>query len=126
MYLQIWNKYLPIIRILLKRSIASEQLLNLDTSDFKKVGASRKAGYKFNIQFSNGRVDNVISSSDIAKDLAYTLLQDKVVKELFIQNDYCINMNAKFQLGIKFIPKLALETETAFSDEVVAGEVIAL
>ena len=76
MYTQIWNKYLPVIRILMKRAAASEQQLNLNVSDFERTGATRKSGYKFNILFCNGRVDNVISDYPIAKDLAATLLQD--------------------------------------------------
>jgi hypothetical protein len=111
MYTQTWLKYLPIIKILLKRSVNGHQLLNLNTSDFEKLGATRKAGYKFNIQFSNGRVNNVISSSEMAKDLSSVLLEDKTVKELFTQNDYQVDMNAKFQLGIKFIPKAAAQPE---------------
>lgn len=105
MYTQIWSKYLPIIRILLKKSAANDQVLNLNITDFERAGLARKAGYKFNILFSNGRVDNIISTSELAKDLASELLQDAVVKELFARNDYQISMNAKFQLSIKFIAK---------------------
>ena len=36
MYTQIWNKYLPIIRILLKRSTGSDQTLNLNATDFER------------------------------------------------------------------------------------------
>jgi hypothetical protein len=113
MYIQTWNKYLPIIKILLKRSVTGEQSLSLNIPDFEKAGAGRKTGYKFNIQFSKGRVDNVISASPIAKDLATVLLQDKAVKELFIQNDYHVSMNTKFQLGIKLIPAQETEEEPA-------------
>jgi hypothetical protein len=113
MYTQIWNKYLPIIKILLKRSSSGDQVFDLNVSDFKKSGASRKAGYKFAIQFSKGRVDNVISTSEFAKDLAAVLLEDKFIKELFTQNDYHIAMNAKFQLSIKFISSAPVEVEEA-------------
>jgi hypothetical protein len=117
MYTQVWSKYLPILRILLKKSVAGEQLFNLNISDFEKLGAARKAGYKFNIHFSKGRVDNVISSSEMAKDLAATLLQDATIKDLFMANDYTISMNTKFQLTIKFIPRLSAEPVALVSDE---------
>jgi len=107
MYIQTWSKYLPIIKILLKRAANGDQSLNLNVGDFEKLGSTRKAGYKFNIHFSNGRVDNVISSSEMAKDLASVLLGDPKVKELFTLNDYHVNMNAKFHLAIKFISKSA-------------------
>ena len=102
MYTQIWNKYLPIIRILLKRSTTGDQLLNLNVTDFERAGAARKSGYKFAINFVNGRVDNIISASPLAKDLAAVLLEDAVVKDLFSRNDYDVTMNAKFHLGIKY------------------------
>ncbi len=113
MYTQIWNKYLPIIRILMKRATTGDQTLNMNLTDFERAGIARKSGYKFLIQLSNGRVDNVISSSELAKDLAATLLQDEVVKELCTRNDYHITMNAKYQLGIKFIACEHVQEEEA-------------
>lgn len=103
MHTQIWNKYLPIIKILLKRSASADQLLDLNLTDFERAGIARKSGYKFTIQFSNGRVDNVISSVPLAKDLANALLEDAAVKELLQKNDYQVSMNPKYQIGIKFV-----------------------
>jgi hypothetical protein len=97
----------------MKKSTAGDQTLNMNLIDFERAGVSRKSGYKFLIQFSNGRVDNVISSSELAKDLAATMLQDEVVKELCTRNDYHITMNAKYQLGIKFIACEHLQEEEA-------------
>jgi hypothetical protein len=105
MYTKIWDKYLPIIKILLKRAAGGDQVLNLNLTDFERAGIARKSGYKFTIQFSNGRVDNVISSVPLAKDLATALQEDPAVKSLLQQNDYHISMNPKYQLGIKFIPR---------------------
>lgn len=117
MYKQAWAKYLPVIKILLKRSVSGDQLLNMNIPDFEKLGA-RKAGYKFNIEFSKGRVENLINSSPIAKDLSALLFEDAAVKELFTQNEYHISMNSKFQLAIKYIPHLPLEEEVS-ADELV-------
>lgn len=121
MYTQTWNKYLPIIKILLKRSVNSPQTLNLNVGDFEKLGSTRKSGYKFSILFSNGRVDNVISSSQMAKELSVVLLEDKMVKDLFTQNDYKIDMNAKFQLSIQYTSK-ASQTESAMVGELAGQE----
>lgn len=111
MYTQIWNKYLPIIKILMKRSVNEDQVLSLNVTDFERAGAARKSGYKFLIIFSNGRVDNILSASPLAKDLAAMLLQESATRELIMQNDYQINMTAKFQLGIKHMGKIASEEE---------------
>lgn len=116
MYTQIWNKYLPVIKILIKRSAGGDQLLNLNLSDFERRGA-RKTGYKFNIRFKKGRADNVMNS-EIAKNLAGVLLEDAVVKELFMQNEYEIAMNAKFQLSIQCIaPPLPVTAEEPSVEE---------
>ena len=105
MYTRIWNKYLPVIRILLKRSGTADQFFQLNVSDFEKTGQARKAGNKFNIYFNNGRADNLIHSSVIAKDLVYMLLEDKAVKELLMQNDYEVSMTSKYELSIKFLAR---------------------
>jgi hypothetical protein len=101
MYTHIWSKYLPIIKILLKRSATADQTLSLNRIDFERAGSGRKAGYKFNIDFGNGKVTNVISGSPLASDLAAVLLQDEVAKNLFRENEYKVSLNTKFQLSIK-------------------------
>jgi len=101
MYTHIWNKYLPIIRILLKKSASGDQTLDLNRIDFERAGTGRKAGYKFTIELNNGRVANVISSSPLAMDLAAVLLEDSVVKELVRSNNYSISLNTKFQVALK-------------------------
>lgn len=101
MYTHIWLKYLPIIKILLKKSATAEQTLNLNRIDFERAGSGRKAGYKFTIEFINGRVANVISSSPLAMDLATVLLDDAVLKQLMATNNYQVSLNTKFQVMIK-------------------------
>lgn len=120
MYTNVWNKYLPIIKILLKRAKNADQVLDLNFSDFERAGIGRKTGYKFNIVFSKGKVHNVIINLPLASNLSSLLLQDAMVKELFMNNDYQISMNTKFQLGIKQVP--SEETEVAQEEEAeVAG-----
>jgi hypothetical protein len=101
MYTHIWQKYLPIIKILLKKSAVSEQTLDLNRIDFERAGSGRKAGYKFMIEFSKGRVTNVISGSPLASDLAAVIQQDGIMKTLLSDNDYQISLNTKFQLSMK-------------------------
>jgi hypothetical protein len=101
MYTHIWLKYLPIIRILLKKTTAGEQTLNLNRIDFERAGIARKAGYKFTIEYKNGKVGNVISTSPLAMDLAAVMLEDATIKNLFAANNYEVSLNTKFQLSIK-------------------------
>ena len=110
MYTHIWSKYLPIIKILLKRAATADQTLSLNRIDFERAGSGRKAGYKFNIDFANGKVSNVISGSPLASDLAAVLLQDEMAKNLFRENEYQVSLNTKFQLSIK---NLSLQLQAA-------------
>jgi hypothetical protein len=101
MQTNVWLKYIPIIRILLKKAKSGDQNLSLNISDFERAGVARKSGYKFEIKFSKGRVDNVIIDSPLASILAQSLLAEPAIKELFQQNDYSISLNTKFQLTMK-------------------------
>ena len=101
LYVHVWNKYLPIIRILMKKSAAGAQTLDLNRIDFEKAGSGRTAGYKFTIDLVNGKVSNIISGSPLASDLASVLLNDPASKAILSNADISITLNTKFQLGIQ-------------------------
>jgi hypothetical protein len=101
MYNHIWKKYLPIIKILMKKSASENQVLNLNRVDFERAGTGRKAGYKFTIEFIDGRVGNVISGSTLAMHLAAVIMEDDGAKQILKDNNYEISLNTKFQLSIK-------------------------
>lgn len=105
MFTNVWNKYLPVIKILLKRSKSGEQVLAINQSDFEKAGLARKTGNKFSLFFKNGKVDNVVITSPVAAELASGLLHDESVKALFAEHDYRIAMNTKYQLHIEQMEK---------------------
>ena len=101
MYNHIWRKYLPFINIQLKRSANGEQVMDLNRVDFERAGTGRKAGYKFMIQFTEGRVTNVISGSPLAMNLASVMLEDENTKKILKQSQYEVSLNTKFQLLTK-------------------------
>lgn len=105
MYNHIWKKYLPIIRILMKKSISEEQVLALNKIDFERAGTGRKAGYKFKIELTGGKVGNVISGSILAMHLAEIILEDQSAKQIMEDNNFEISLNTKFQLIITNVPK---------------------
>ncbi len=98
MYNHIWKKYLPFINIQLKRSAGGEQVLTLNRGDFERAGSGRKAGYKFTIEFTEARVSNVISNSQLALNLAAVMLESEATKQILRNNQYTISLNTKFQL----------------------------
>src|SRR5579875_1510440 len=109
MYIHIWNKYLPVIRILLKRAINEDQSLQLNVSDFEKTGPQKKTGFNFTLQFRKGRVDNLAVLSNPAKELSAVLLQDALINEMLRCGEYNLSMNSKFVLGIHLIHKHSKE-----------------
>jgi hypothetical protein len=113
MYTNVWAKYLPIIRIVLKRSLVAEQILALNVPDFERAGMTRKSGYKFLIKFKNGKLGNVIVDFPLASSLANTLLEDKAISELIASNEFHISLNPKFELTIKHIPQYEPVSEEA-------------
>jgi hypothetical protein len=116
MYKHVWVKYLPIIRILIKKAVAADQTLAMNATDFERASAGRKAGYKFSLRFSNGRLENTVITSPVAKDLTETLLQDEVIKEHFKQSNFLIEMTTKFQLLLKATPKELVEEESLLEE----------
>ena len=110
MYTYIWNKYLPVIRILLKKSAGGDQLLSLNRDDFERAGTGRKAGYKFTIEYTEGKVSNVISGSDLASHLAAAMLEDAATKAVLRTGNFQVILNTKFQLTIKNITPHPIET----------------
>ncbi len=101
MYNHIWKKYLPIIKILMKKSAGDDQVLDLNRVDFERAGTGRKAGYKFVIEFTDGKVGNVISGSTLAMHLASVILEDESARQILRENNYEVSLNTKFQLSIK-------------------------
>lgn len=102
MLTNIWNKYLPVIKILLKRSSKQgEQLLAINQSDFERAGLARKSGNKFSLLFKHGKVDNVVMPSPIAAELAAGLLNNEDTKALLAEHDFRIALDTKYKLHIE-------------------------
>ena len=102
---------MPFINIHLKKSAAEDQVLTLNRVDFERAGTGRKAGYKFTIQLTNGRVSNVISGSPLAMNLASVLLEDENTKKILKEKVYEISLNTKFQLTTKNVTPPSEEIE---------------
>ncbi|MEP6926418.1 MAG: hypothetical protein ABI834_02225 [Ginsengibacter sp.] len=85
----------------MKKSAAEDQVLALNRVDFERAGTGRKAGYKFTIEFTDGKVGNVISGSTLAMHLASVIMEDDNAKQILKENNYEVSLNTKFQLSIK-------------------------
>jgi|SRR5678815_867496 hypothetical protein len=98
MFIQTWNKYLPVIRILLKRSVNATQTLDMDKSDFQRAAGGKKVKFVFSIMLVNGRSLVAEKASPLAKDLVTVLQQDMVANEFLRRNELEFTMNNNFQL----------------------------
>ena len=100
-YLTTWKRYLPVIRLHLKKSINEEQQFKLNITDFESAGDRGKSGYTFNITMENGKVTNNISGSAVARDLYEALKSDDAIKALLQDRSVKISVGKSFMLTIK-------------------------
>lgn len=113
MYTNIWIKYLPVLRIVLKRSLAAEQKFALNVPDFSRAGFTRKSGYKFLLKFREGRLGHVVTDDPLASLLVTALLEDAAVKPLLANNEFHLSLNTKYELTVRHIQTF----DTAATDE---------
>ncbi len=100
-YLATWKKYLPIIRLHLKKSLTEDQNFKLNITDFESAGDRGKSGYTFTITIENGKVMNNISGSAVARDLFETLKSDEVIKGIFQDKNIKISVGKTFIMSFK-------------------------
>lgn len=111
MFTQTWNKYLPIIKILLKRSVNGSQTLDMNSTDFQRAAGGRKVKYTFSFMLIKGRLQQITSPTPLAKELIVLLQADEMTRKLIRAQDFEMMMNNSFQLTIKNCTPPASETE---------------
>jgi hypothetical protein len=102
MYTYTWKKYLPVIRLLLKRSAGTEQSVALNRTDFEKTTKLRKPACSFSVEIIRGRL-SPLDKSVPARDLLGILQEDDITRNLMNQYQYAISLNSDFLLSIKNI-----------------------
>lgn len=101
-YLILWKKYRPIIVSKMKSLNDNESdTYRLSEHEFLSIGNRESAGYTFNIQIRNGRIDNNLSGSAVARDLKLVLFESETVFSLIRKKNYTIRMDQKFVLHIE-------------------------
>jgi len=102
MFTQTWKKYLPVITILMKRSVNGEQTLSVNHSDFQRAAGGRKIKFSFsNLQLDNGRINNTGKHTPLAKELAVVLQEDEQTRKLMQKQLIEFSMSGDFQIHIK-------------------------
>ena len=103
MFNQTWKKYLPVITILLKRSVNGEQSLKLDHADFERAAGGRKMKWSFpTLQLSNGRIQNSSGKHlALATEMLAELQANEQTNKLLRNQDFEFSMTTDFQLLIR-------------------------
>ena len=96
-----WVKYIPIIRILLKRSLKEEQKLEMNGIDFIRAAGGRKVKFDFSFSLQNGKFENMQSPTPLGKGLVAALDEDAVTRQFVKTNHLQFSMNKNFQLMIR-------------------------
>jgi hypothetical protein len=118
MYTSLWVKYLPVIRILLKKSLKEDQIFLMNIPDFDRAGLKRKSALKFLMKLKNGRPGNVIVDFPLASSLATVLQLDAAIQDLLAANEFIISLNTKYELSITHVPQPEAELKpVAVADE---------
>lgn len=99
MYTYTWKKYLPVIRILLKKSVDAEQTVNLNRIDFERTTKLRKPVVTFNVDVIKGRLNPIVKST--CSSLIEILQEDETTRSLMRPQQYNIALNGDFVLTIK-------------------------
>ena len=100
-YLTTWKRYMPVIRLHIKKSLTEDQQFKLNITDFESAGDRGKSGYTFNITMENGKVVNNISGSAVARDLYEAIKTDETVNALLQNKSVKISVGKTFMLSIK-------------------------
>ena len=102
MFLHTWRKYLPVIILLMKRSGKSEQVLNMNQTDFERAAGGKKAKLTFsNLKLDNGRTNYDSNYSPLAKDLIAVLQENEQTGAMMRQKQFEFSLNSSFQLTIR-------------------------
>lgn len=100
MYNHTWKKYLPVIRLLLKKSEQSEQSMMLNRTDFERNNKMKKPVCSFDIQIVNGRLHRLNAAAQV-KSLMDVLTEDQAAMGLLRKSHYAINLSPNFLLSIR-------------------------
>ncbi|HEY8929766.1 MAG TPA: hypothetical protein VIM55_11275 [Mucilaginibacter sp.] len=100
-YLATWKKYIPVIRLHLKKSLNEDQQFKLNAIDFEQAGNRGKSGYTFSLQLENGKVINNISGSAVARDLFEALKEDDAIRSMLVDRSIKISVGSTAMFSIK-------------------------
>ena len=97
----LWTKYLPAIRILLKKAVNEEQQFTLSKIELQAVDNRKNVNFSFNLEISNGKVESGLGVSQMGKDLFNVLNSDQLVRKFMLDKKIMIQMTRSSLLTFK-------------------------
>ena len=104
-YTQLWKKYLPVIRLLLKKTADTDQKLQIYKHEFASTGAKNKLGYIFNLEIVNGKAVNKSAAIAVSFDLLNVLNENTLTNEWLKGKNVKISVNKACELTMIYLNK---------------------
>jgi len=101
MAVALWTKYLPAIRILLKKAMTEEQQMVLSKMELQSVDNRKNPNLSFHMEICKGKVENSMSLPGIGKDLFAVLNGDQATRKFMHDKTVTIQMTRSPQLTLK-------------------------
>lgn len=119
MYANVFARYVPVIKILMKKCRQGEtQQLNLNISDFEKAGLARKSGVKFDLKLLKGKPEKVVISAPAAAGFLEALMADETTSQMLKAEDFHFAFSNKYNLSISCDTKVAPAAVTEESQQI--------
>ena len=99
-YTQLWKKYLPVIRLLLKKTADGDQKLQIYKHEFVSTGAKNKLGYIFNLEIVNGKAINKSAVLASSFDMLNVLNDNNLTAEWLKGKTVKISVNKACELTL--------------------------
>ena len=97
----LWTKYLPAIRILLKKAVTEEQQMAVGKLELQSIDTRKNVNFAFNMAITNGKVENSLAVHVIGKDLFSVLSGDAVVRTFLKDKNISFEMTKATMLKIR-------------------------
>jgi hypothetical protein len=101
MFRQTWNKYIPVMRILIKRSATGEQSLSMNGTDFTRAAGGKKVKFSFDIELKNAQFVNASQQTPLVQEFILALQEDEQLRKLIRHQQLGFTMTNNFQLRIR-------------------------
>lgn len=100
-FLALWTKYLPVIRILLKKAVTEEQKIPVGKMELQSIDNRKNANFSFNLEIIKGKVENSLAVQAMGKDLFSVLNGDSAVRTFMHDKNINIQMTKASLLTIR-------------------------